>query len=276
MLKNYLKTAVRNLWKNKTFSFINVAGLAIGMAVSFLILLLVFNELTYDRFHENSGNIYRIATRIDAEGRKLNVPSVPAPFGLMLKELYPEIAEVVRLRGDYTRVISFEDKLFDESKIYYADPGLFEVFTIDVVRGDPKTMLEAPFSLILTEEMAEKYFGKEDPMGRTLKFGNEEDPYTITGIAKKMPENSHFKFNILGSLSSLEKLRRDLNSWMGFNYYTYLEIQGEHDMTKLTQKYYGQLMANMPDQIKKLPTDWRAMQEDRQATREQWIALFGE
>ena len=252
MFKNYLKTALRNLMKNWTFSFINVAGLAIGMAVSFLILLLVVNELTYDRFHENSDNIYRIATRIDAEGRKLNVPSVPAPFGPMLKELYPEIAEVARLQGENTRVISYEDKLFEEDKIYYADPGLFEVFTVDVVRGDPKTILEAPFSLVLSEELAEKYFGKEDPVGKTLKFGNEENPYTITGIAKKMPENSHFKFNMLASLSSLEKLRGDLNSWMGFNYYTYLEIQGEHDAEALTQKYYDQLMANMPDQIKQL------------------------
>ena len=171
MIKNYLKTAIRNLWKNKTFSFINVAGLAIGMAVSFLILLLVFNELTYDRFHDNGENIYRIATKIDAEGRKINVPRVPAPFGPMLKDQHPEIAEVARLHGDHTRVISFDDKLFEENKIYYADPDLFNVFTIDIVRGDPKTILKAPFSLILTEETAEKYFGKDDPIGKTLKFG---------------------------------------------------------------------------------------------------------
>lgn len=252
MFRNYFKTAVRNLWKNKTFSFINVAGLAIGMAVSFLILLLVYNELTYDRFHENSEDIYRIATKIDAEGRKLNVPSVPAPFGLKLQELYPEIAAVSRLRGTGTRVISLEDRLFEEDKIYYADTGLFEVFTIDLIRGDQKSALEAPFSLILTEEIAEKYFGKNDPIGRTLRIKNEEDPYTITGIAKRMPENSHFKFNILGSLSSLEKIRGDLHTWMGFNYYTYLEIRGEHDATALTEKYYDQLMANLPDQIKKL------------------------
>lgn len=252
MFRNYFKTAVRNLWKNKTFSFINVAGLAIGMAVSFLILLLVYNELTYDRFHENSEDIYRIATKIDAEGRKLNVPSVPAPFGLKLQELYPEIAAVSRLRGTGTRVISLEDRLFEEDKIYYADTGLFEVFTIDLIRGDQKSALEAPFSLILTEEIAEKYFGKKDPIGRTLRIKNEEDPYTITGIAKRMPENSHFKFNILGSLSSLEKIRGDLHTWMGFNYYTYLKIRGEYDATALTEKYYDQLMANLPDQIKKL------------------------
>jgi putative ABC transport system permease protein len=252
MFKNYLKTAVRNLWRTKTFSFINVVGLAVGMAVSFLILLLVFNELTYDRFHENSENIYRIATKIDAEGRKLHVPNVPAPFGLKLKELYPEIAAVARLRGSSTRTVSIDDKLFEENKVYYADPGLFKVFTIDLVRGDPRSALEAPFSLVLTEELAEKYFGESDPLGRTLRFLNEEDPYTITGIARRMPENSHFKFTMLGSLSSMEKLRRDLHTWMGFNYYTYLEIQGGHDTATLTQKYYDQLMANLPDQIKKL------------------------
>lgn len=252
MLKNYLKTAVRNLGRTKTFSFINVAGLAVGMAVSFLILLLVFNELTYDRFHENSENIYRIATKIDAEGRKLHVPNVPAPLGLKLKELYPEIQAVARLRGTGTRVVSLENKLFEENRIYYADPGLFEVFTIDIIRGDPDSALEAPFSLVLTEELAQKYFGDRDPIGRTLRFVNEEDPYTITGIVKGMPENSHFKFSMLGSLSSMEKLRRDLHTWMGFNYFTYLEIRSEQDADALTQKYYEQLMSNLPDQIKKL------------------------
>jgi len=252
MLKNYLKTAVRNLRRTKTFSFINVVGLAIGMAVSFLILLLVLNELTYDRFHENSKNTYRIATKIDAEGRKLHVPNVPAPFGLKLKEFFPEIQAVARIRGTGSRVVSFENKLFEENRIYYADPGLFEVFTIDLIRGDPESALEAPFSLVLTEELAEKYFGDKDPIGRTLQFMNEKEPYTITGIVRKMPENSHFKFSMLGSLSSMEKLRRDLHSWMGFNYFTYLLIQGEQDAASLSQKYHEQLLANLPDQIKKL------------------------
>ncbi len=250
MFKNYIKTALRNVWKKKTFSVINITGLALGMAVSFLILLFVRHEVSYDRFHENSQNIYRIATHLDAEGRQLHVPCVPAPLGPKLKEIYPEILEVARLRGGYTRLVSFEDKLFEEEKIYYAEPSLLNIFTIKVLKGDPKTFLEAPFSLVLTQEMAEKYFGSQDPIGRTVKFRHKDD-YTITGVVEKMPENSHFKFNMLASLSSMEKLQRDLNTWMGFNYFTYLRFQGSPDTAFLTQKYNDLLMSNVPEQLVK-------------------------
>jgi putative ABC transport system permease protein len=251
MLRNYVKTAIRNLWKNRTFSLINIGGLAVGMAVSFLILLYILNEVTYDRFNENYTNIYRMATKIDAQGRHLEVPSVPAPLGPALVEQFPEVIQAARLRVRGKGIISYKDKLFEESGIYHADPDLFRIFTIPVVRGNPDTWLEAPFTMVVTEEIAHKYFGDEDPMGKTIKI-DDRNTYTITGIVQKMPENSHFKFSMIGSLSSLEKLQRDLNLWMGFNYNTYILLEGNPNLEEITQKYHNLLMANMPDQFKQL------------------------
>jgi putative ABC transport system permease protein len=251
MFKNYLKTAIRNLWKKKSFSLINIVGLALGIAVSLLMLLFVFNEVSYDKFNDNSENIYRIALKIDAQGRILSIPSAPAPFGPALVEQFPEVLNTGRLRGTGGRIISYEDKLFEESRIYFADPGIFDIFTIEVVQGNEKTFLDAPNSVVLTEEMADKYFGREEPLGKTLKW-NDEDVYTVTGVVKNMPESSHFKFNFLASLSSLSRTFDDPMSWMGFNFNTYLQLQDRASLEGLEQKYYTLLMDNMPEQIKQL------------------------
>jgi len=251
MLRNYLKTALRNLWKRKSFSLINIVGLAIGMAVSFLILLYVLNEVTYDRFHENYDNIYRIATKLDAQGRHFEVGSVPAPLGPALVDQFPEVVRTARLRESASQIIASEEKLFEEERIFHADPDLFDVFTIPIVRGNPESWLQVPFQLVITEEMAEKYFGDADPIGKTVKVDNQYT-YTVTGVVKKMPENSHFKFNMIGSLSTLEQIWGDLNLWMGFNYATYILLEGNPSLEEITQKYNSLLMANIPDQFKQL------------------------
>ena len=251
MLRNYLKTALRNLWKRKSFSLINIVGLAIGMAVSFLILLFVLNEVTYDRFHENYDNIYRIATKLDAQGRHFEVGSVPAPLGPALVDQFPEVVRAARLRESATRIIAYEEKLYEESRIFHADPDLFDVFTIPVVRGNPENWLQAPFNMVVTEEIAEKYFGDADPIGKTVKVNNRYT-YTITGVVRKMPENSHFKFNMIGSLSTLEQIWGDLNLWMGFNYATYILLEGDPSLEEITQKYNNLLMSNTPEQFKQL------------------------
>lgn len=251
MLTNYLKTAIRNLWKRKSFSLINIVGLAIGMTVSFLILLYVWNEVTYDRFHENHANIYRIATKLDAQGRHFEIASVPAPLGPALADQFPEVGRIARLHEFGTRIISYEEKLYEEPNIFHADPDLFDVFTISVVRGNPKSWLEAPFNLVVTEDIAEKYFGDADPIGRTLKIDNRYT-YTVTGVVKGMPENSHFKFSMIGSLSSLEQIRGDLNLWMGFNYRTYILLEGNPSIEGITKKYNDLLMANIPEQFQQL------------------------
>ena len=251
MIKNYLKTAFRNILKKKSFSAINIIGLAIGMCVSLLMLLFVWNEVTYDRFNDNSENIYRVALSIDAQGRKLEIASIPAPMGPGLVDNFPEVIRVGRLRNRGDAVISYEDKLIDESKIMYADSGIFDIFSIEVLRGNPDTFLDAPYQLVLTEEMAEKYFGSEDPLNKALKFDNEYI-YTVSGVVKKMPENSHFKFNMLCSLLTLNRQGEPLDSWGGFNFPTYIELQPGSFNETLNEKYLSYLMANLPEMVKEM------------------------
>ena len=133
MIKNYLTTAIRHLWRKKSFSLINIAGLAIGISISLLMLLYVLNEVTYDRFNENSENIYRIALKVDAQGRTLMTPRVPVPFGPALVEQFPEVLNTGRLRSTGGKIFSYEDKLFKESRIYYADSGIFDIFTLNLI-----------------------------------------------------------------------------------------------------------------------------------------------
>ena len=251
MFGNYLKTALRNLARRKLFSFINIAGLALGMAVSFLILLFVWNEVTYDRFHKNAPSIFRLATKVEMQDRRLDVPGVPAPLGPALVGRFPEVVRAMRLRRQGGGIFSFNDRLFEESAFIYVDPDIFNVFTIRVVSGDPKTMLTVPFSLVLTEETAKKWYGAENPVGKIVKLNNR-DSYTISGVVRKMPENSHIKFSVLASLSTFEKIRSDLNEWMSFNYMTYIQLAGKPDVVTAAKKYYDLLMANMPDQFKSL------------------------
>jgi putative ABC transport system permease protein len=251
MFRNYLKTAIRNLKKRKSFSLINIIGLAIGMAISFLMLLYVVNEVTYDRFNENSQNIYRYAAKLEVQERELNIASMPAPFAPALLEQFPEIKSAARIRTESPDIISIDEEIYEERRIHYADSGLFDIFTIKILEGNPEKMLDAPFSLVITDEMAEKYFKGEDPLGRTIKF-DDQHVFTITGVVQKMPENSHFKFNMLASLSSLDKIRGDLDLWMGFNYHTYIELETGTPVEVLKDKTYELLMSRQPPQFQAL------------------------
>ncbi|MFC1726490.1 ABC transporter permease [candidate division KSB1 bacterium] len=244
MFKNYFKVASRLLLKNKSFSVINITGLAAGMTISILILLYVVNEITYDRFHENSGNLFRIGTKVRMQGRENEAPGAPGPLGPMLKEQSPEILSFARVQKSNNHFISYEDQLFEESGILYADPDIFNILSIKVVNGDPETFLNAPFSLVLTEETAAKYFGDEDPVGKVLRWDNSTD-YTVTGVVKKMPENTHFKFNMLVSFSTLYKTHPEVNTWIAMNCHTYIELKEGTPHTGLAEKYTNNLLSKV-------------------------------
>ena len=251
MFRNYFVTALRHLQRRKLFSFINIAGLALGIAVSFLIMLFVWNEVSYDRFNEHAASTYRIATRLKLQDRQIGVPSVPGALGPALAAEFPEVVQTTRVRNGRLGIVTVGDQRFEESDALYAEPSFFGVFTVSVASGDPKTMLSAPLSLVLTEETAKKWFGTVDVVGRTVKVGTEQS-FTITGVVKKMPANSHLKFNALASLETLRRTRNDVDSWMGFNYMTYLRLAGKPSPEALAKKYQDFLMAKIPDQIKQL------------------------
>lgn len=207
MLKNYLKIAWRVLLKNKVYSLINLGGLAIGMACCLLIVLYVRDELSYDRFHENAHRIYRvIAESGNEENRVFDSANTSFRVGPAMKQSFPEVLDAIRFREGYRGVLSYGEKSYAEKKFYFVDPTVFEVFTFEFAIGDPKTALALPNNVVLTERVAQKYFGDDDPIGKVLHYEGWAGPadLTVTGVLKNLPYNSHFDFEFLGSLEIID------------------------------------------------------------------------
>lgn len=235
MFKNYLKIVFRLIQRHKVYSAIHIVGLAIGLACSILIILYVLNELSYDRFHKNADNIYRLSTKITMENNALDFAIIMGPVGPKLLEEFPEVTKMVRLTKELKkRFLKYKDTEHFEDKIYYADPSFFDIFSFRLIKGNPKTVLKEPFSMVMTDEMAKKYFGDEDPVGKTVRYKNKDD-YLVTGIVKKPPQNSHFKFNILLSFSSLPE--RVVQQWRLVRFYTYIHLQDGFPPEKLESKF---------------------------------------
>jgi putative ABC transport system permease protein len=222
MLQNYCKIAVRNLLKYKAYSFINIAGLAIGIAVSLLILLFVRDELSYDRYHQNRERIYRLITQVDGASYDA-IAKVPGPWGAAARHEIPEIESMTRFVFFNTTLVSRGDVRDYESGGLFADSTVFDIFSFPMLKGNPKTALTHPNSIILTADLAEKYFGDDDPVGQSLRIDSSSD-YLVTGVMQ-VPRNSHFTFSFLVSMSSYTNPRHD--SWVWNQYYTYLLLRRE-------------------------------------------------
>jgi putative ABC transport system permease protein len=233
MFRNYLITALRNLRKYKGFSFINLLGLAIGMACCILILLYVRDELSYDRYHTNADRIYRVTREwINEDGTSsLHLGHVAPPIAPLLLNDFPDIQEAVRIQTPDRMLCSHEDKHFLEEDIIFAEENFFSIFSFELLAGDPSTALRDPFTLVITEATARKYFGDKDPLGETLKFENRIDA-KVTGIVRAAPPNSHFHFEIIGSLASLKQMygQREFENWGSNNYATYLLLPSGYDI----------------------------------------------
>jgi putative ABC transport system permease protein len=217
LIWNYIKTAVRKARRQKAYSFINVAGLAVGMTCCLLLLLWIQDELSYDRFHVNAGRIYRAEHASLREGKDFRFASTSAPLAPALKAEFPEIEKTVRIGENEFRVV-YRNSWFME-RIFFADPEVFDVFTIPLVKGDPKSALKERNSLIISEEMSRKYFGGEDPIGKLLSL-EEYGDFKITGVFKNIPRNSHFHCGFLAPFTTYAG--KTLNQWGIYNYYTYV------------------------------------------------------
>jgi len=215
MLKNYLKIALRNLLKHKSYTFINIAGLAVGMACAILILLWVQDELSFDNFHEKKNEIcqaYLKGTQKD----NVQFQSTTSPaIASILKDEYPEIVETARLGALGQIVLRYNEKILIEANGSAADPSVFNIFTLPFINGDPANAHTEPYSIVLTEAMAEKYFGKEDPLGRFVKINNTFD-FKVTAVIKNLPANSYAQFDFLVPFSFLKELGQDI---IGENFY---------------------------------------------------------
>jgi len=236
VLKNYLKVAFRNLIKHKAFSVINISGLAIGMACCLLIVIFVQDELSYDRFHEKADRIFRIASKENRRGVIANYPFVFSGIPPILQNDYSEVLDYIRFDPRENVLISSEGKEFYEDRLFYTDARVFEMFTFPLVKGDPEIALKDPYSLVLTQRMAEKYFSGKDPVGQTLTVDNEHD-YQITGVLKEIPRNSHIKFDFLASIATLEAQDPRYGKVWAWNCYTYLLLPKDYSYLDLERKF---------------------------------------
>lgn len=239
MFKNYLKIAYRNIKKHMGYSLINVAGLAIGMACCILILLFVFDELSYDKFHENHDRIIRVTRKWFNEDGVVNLHlgHVAPPIAPLLKNDFPEIIHAVRLIRIGGLLVGKDSTFYEEPRFFFAEEDMFKVFTFDMIAGDPETALRDPFSVVITDEMAERYFGTEDPIGKsvTIQASSQKADMKVTGVIKPLPHNSHFHPDFLGSFKTYEAVvgDRELQSWSSNNYATYLLMPEDYDINRL-------------------------------------------
>lgn len=223
MLYNYLKSTLRYLRHHKFSSLINITGLAIGISCCLLILSWVRFELSYDRFHTNSREIYRVVSEFHSPGGEINYSSTnQAPLAAALKDKYPEIINSARaLRWDWK--IGKQGQQFREF-VWFVDPSFLDMFTFSFIQGDPTTSLSVPNFVILTETLAKKQFQNENPMGKTV-IGGQRTPFIVSGIIKDIPQNSHLDIDAIIPLQILTKAGHNLTEWEGYNYKTYIQLQ---------------------------------------------------
>jgi putative ABC transport system permease protein len=244
MIKNYFKIAWRNLMKYKFISFINLFGLTVGLTCCMLILTYIVNELSFDKYNRNADNIYRV-TRLfknpETGTPSLDLATIAPPFGPLLENDFKDIKKMTRLIDFSGTAVRYEDKKFNERNVYFADENLFDVFDIDVIKGNPAKALRDPFSVMLTEETAKKYFGNEDPMNKVIKMDNQFS-LKVTGIYKAFPSNAHLHPGMMISFITLkdtaiygdENLR---TNWGSNNFYTYLLMPKDFDPKKMEKQF---------------------------------------
>jgi len=222
MIKLFLKTAIYRLRKDKFHSFLNIGGLALGLVAFLYIVTYTFHELSYDSFHSKADRISRCVAHIKLGETALNIPRSETPLAAAAKNDFPEVEEAIRLYPLTEIITHYKDKKFVESEICYADAELFDVFDFKLLEGNPKTALRESNTIILGKKVARRYFGDENPMGKTILLSTNKVPYVVTGILDEIPENSSLQSNIYASFCTLVESKR-LDNWGAFNNtYTYI------------------------------------------------------
>lgn len=244
MLRNYLKIVFRNLRNNKIHSTINILGLSLGIAASVLIVVFVADEMSYDKFHPQSENLYRVDFTGKLNGNEFNMAMTGAPVGPALAEDLPEVESALRVGLWESIPIQYEDLTFTEGDILVAESNFFDFFGYELIQGDPSTVLDGPNKIVITEDNARKYFGEEDPIGKVLLRGSGKTATEITGVIRNPPSNSHLTYDMVLSGESWEYLKNE--NWSSNNLYTYFRTYPEVDMSNVQasldgfiEKYFG-------------------------------------
>jgi putative ABC transport system permease protein len=206
MLRNFFVTAIRNLVRNKAYAIINFVGLTSGIALTLLVITYVRSELSYDKFHKQSANLYRLKYTAP---NGLQLASTPPPIAPRLREYFPEVQEAARMYGRSVTV-SRENSTesFEEGNVFFADSSLMKMFTFQFVSGDPERALKEKFTILITEETAKKYFGNKDPLDETLLFAGKH-PFKVAGVVKSFPDNSHIRFDMLAPYDNMFDLESE-------------------------------------------------------------------
>ncbi len=249
MFRNYIKIAFRNLRKNKGYSFINITGLAVGITCCIAIVLYVRNELSYDKFNKNYDQIYRIHLSGKVNGNELDMAISSSPLGAAIMHDLPEVAAYTRIRNFGPPVLRYKNKTFSEERFFDVDSTFFNVFTAEFIEGKPQNALTQPNSVVITESMAEKYFGNEQPVGKILNADHSRD-WIVTGVIKDFPQNSHFHFDFLGSLTTYEDSRNPF--WLSNSYYTYIVLKKGTNPEEFQKKLDKDLRQYIEPQLEKV------------------------
>ncbi len=248
MIKNLFKIAVRNIWKRKLFSFINIFSLTIGITCFFLIIINVRDEFSYDNFHEDKDSIYRVALERIYPDNVVFYAIIPFSIGEAMENDFPEVEDMTRLFGfGQAVVIQYEDQTYEEDKILFVEPNFFDMFSIPLIQGDPKTVFSNQNSILMTRDTALKYFGDEDPVGKSLTTPQGE--FLVSGVVENVPKNSHLEFNFLIPLS-ITGIQNQPN-YVSFSSLTYVKLSSgvspsdiETKMPALVEQYAaGQIQA---------------------------------
>lgn len=220
MFQNYFKVAVRNILKSKFYSALNIMGLALGLTTCFIIGLYVFDELTYDQFHKDHENLYSLALHGKIGEQEIYTSNSSPPIAAAMVAGIPGVEEAVRIDSWRAAVIKYEDKAFTETRLFETDSNFFKFFSFKLIKGDPETVLKEANTMVMVPEIAKKYFGNEDPIGKIITVGNDNKAYKVTGIAEPPPSNSSIHFDIIMSGTGSEFLKS--NGWTNNSLYTYI------------------------------------------------------
>jgi len=238
MFKNYLVSLFRNIIRNKFYTTLNIIGLSVGIAAAAFILLYIQDELSYDKYHENHNRIYRLEADITVNNNHQKFAKVPIPFGPAFKLEFPEIEEFVRIDFVGNTLFRYNNKEYYEEDFYFADSTIFKVFTYKFLYGNPAICLTQPNTIVLTEIIANKYFGDSNPVGEVLTTGNGSS-YKITGVIDNFPGNSHFKFDALISIATeTEEFSTTKPSrYWRIGTYTYLLLHEKASIGQIHEKF---------------------------------------
>jgi putative ABC transport system permease protein len=233
MFKNYLKTALRSFWKNRFFSSINIIGLTVGFSCCLLIGLYIQHELSYDDFQKKGDRITRVIMEYGYNGTSNKNNNTSTKVAPVFKRTFPEVESAIRMYQD-SRIVKYEDKLFNEPRFLHADSTFFDIFSFSLLKGSAKTALDGPNKVVLTSSSAKKYFGSENAVGKTIFIGANANAYEVTGIMEDCPTNSQLKFDFLASFSSLHVSQE--STYWNANFTTYFLLKDEASIASLQQK----------------------------------------